>query len=176
MTITGNQNPWKAKNSKNKIYSRHKTMTGKQHFATRHHDHQPSSSTIPVDHSQHQYQPMSSIVPLRIHDLEHRKKVTINSHSHPPAGTSRPPLIHPSPHTTTTSPINTGLLKDHSPQSIQREHHSTQSTKSREPLSDIDQTNTMAPKQTRASTKAKEIQAADTPLVRRMKNIKNAKV
>ena len=34
----------------------------------------------------------------------------------------------------------------------------------------------MAPKQTRASTKAKEIQAADTPLVRRLKNIKNAKV
>ena len=34
----------------------------------------------------------------------------------------------------------------------------------------------MAPKQTRALTKAKEIQAADTPLVRRLKNIKNAKV
>ena len=34
----------------------------------------------------------------------------------------------------------------------------------------------MSPKQTRASTKAKEIQAADTPLVHRLKNIKNAKV
>ena len=34
----------------------------------------------------------------------------------------------------------------------------------------------MAPKQTRASTKTKEIQAVDTPLVHRMKNIKNAKV
>ena len=34
----------------------------------------------------------------------------------------------------------------------------------------------MAPKQTRASTKAKELQAADTPLFRMMKNIKNAKV
>ena len=34
----------------------------------------------------------------------------------------------------------------------------------------------MAPKQTRASTKAKELQAADTPLVRRLKKIKNSKV
>ena len=34
----------------------------------------------------------------------------------------------------------------------------------------------MAPKQTRASTKAKELQTADTPLVRRLKNIKNSKV
>ena len=34
----------------------------------------------------------------------------------------------------------------------------------------------MAPKQTRASTKAKELQDADTPLVRRLKNIKNMKV
>ena len=34
----------------------------------------------------------------------------------------------------------------------------------------------MAPKQTRASTKAKEIQATDTPLVHRLKNIKNTKV
>ena len=34
----------------------------------------------------------------------------------------------------------------------------------------------MAPKHTRASTKEKEIQAADTPLIHRLKNIKNAKV
>ena len=34
----------------------------------------------------------------------------------------------------------------------------------------------MAPKQTRALTKVKEIQDTDTPLVHRMKNIKNAKV
>ena len=34
----------------------------------------------------------------------------------------------------------------------------------------------MAPKQTRALTKAKELQAADTPLVRILKNIKNGKV
>ena len=34
----------------------------------------------------------------------------------------------------------------------------------------------MAPKQTRASTKAKELQAADTPLVCILKNIKNDKV
>ena len=62
-------------------------------------------------------------------------------------------------------------------QSIQREHQSIQSTKSREPLTEIDnQTDTMASKQTRALTKAKEIQAADTPLVHRLKNIKNAKV
>ena len=34
----------------------------------------------------------------------------------------------------------------------------------------------MAPKQSRASAKAKELQTAETPLVRRLKNIKNAKV
>ena len=34
----------------------------------------------------------------------------------------------------------------------------------------------MAPKQTRASSKAKELQTAETPLVHRLKNIKNAKV
>ena len=34
----------------------------------------------------------------------------------------------------------------------------------------------MAPKQTRASAKAKELQTAETPLVWRLKNIKNAKV
>ena len=34
----------------------------------------------------------------------------------------------------------------------------------------------MAPKQTRASAKAKELHTAETPLVRRLKNIKNAKV
>ena len=34
----------------------------------------------------------------------------------------------------------------------------------------------MAPKQTRPSTKAKELHAVDTPLVRRLKNIKNTKV
>ena len=34
----------------------------------------------------------------------------------------------------------------------------------------------MAPKQTRAAAKAKELQTAETPLVRRLKNIKNSKV
>ena len=34
----------------------------------------------------------------------------------------------------------------------------------------------MEPKQTRASAKAKELQTAETPLVRRLKNIKNSKV
>ena len=34
----------------------------------------------------------------------------------------------------------------------------------------------MAPKQTRASAKTKELQTMETPLVRRLKNIKNAKV
>ena len=34
----------------------------------------------------------------------------------------------------------------------------------------------MAPKQTIASAKAKELQTTETPLVRRLKNIKNAKV
>ena len=34
----------------------------------------------------------------------------------------------------------------------------------------------MAPRQTRAATKAKELQAEDIPLIRRLKHIKNAKV
>ena len=34
----------------------------------------------------------------------------------------------------------------------------------------------MAPKLTRAAAKAKELQAEDTPLVQRLKNIKTAKV
>ena len=34
----------------------------------------------------------------------------------------------------------------------------------------------MAPKQTRALAKAKELQTTETPLVRRLKNIKNAMV
>ena len=34
----------------------------------------------------------------------------------------------------------------------------------------------MAPKQTRASAKTKELQAMEKPLVRRLKNIKNAKM
>ena len=34
----------------------------------------------------------------------------------------------------------------------------------------------MAPKLTRAAAKAQEIQARDTPLVQRMKHIKNAKI
>ena len=37
-------------------------------------------------------------------------------------------------------------------------------------------TDKMAPKHTRASTKAKELQTAETPLVRILKNIKNDKV
>ena len=34
----------------------------------------------------------------------------------------------------------------------------------------------MAPKQTRAATKTKELQSAETPLMRRLRNIKNTKV
>ena len=34
----------------------------------------------------------------------------------------------------------------------------------------------MAPKQTRATVKTKELQTAETPLMRRLRNIKNAKV
>ena len=34
----------------------------------------------------------------------------------------------------------------------------------------------MEPEQTKAATKAKELQTAETPLMRRLKNIKNAKV
>ena len=50
-------------------------------------------------------------------------------------------------------------------------------TKSQKYRSKVNQqTDKMAPKQTRAAAKAKELQTAETPLVRRLKNIKNAKV
>ena len=39
-----------------------------------------------------------------------------------------------------------------------------------------DQSDAMAPKLTRATAKEKELQAEDTPLLNRLKNIKNAKV
>ena len=50
-------------------------------------------------------------------------------------------------------------------------------TKNQEYQSKFDQhTNKMAPKQTRAIAKAKELQTAETPLMRRLKKIKNSKV
>ena len=148
-------------------------MTGNNHFHHQHHAYQ--DDTIKNFHNRHRL--TTSIVPSRIHDLKYWKQFTINAHSSVLAGTSCSPLIHSSTKTSKASPINTGPLKDHSLQFIQREHQSIQLTKSREPLSEIDhQTDTMAPKQTRASTKTKELQAVDTPLVQRLKNIKNSKV
>ena len=131
-----------------------KTMTGNYHFENRHHDHRHNV----IDHFHNRHRPTTLIVPSRIHDLERQKQFTINVHLSVIARTSHPPLIHSSTKTSIASPINTRPPKDHSPQFIQREHQSIQSTKRREYLSEIDhQTNTMAPKQTRASTKAKEL-------------------
>ena len=151
-------------------------MTGNRYFNHRHHHLRPSSLTSRVDHSQHWHWSMTSKVPSRIYDLEHRKQFTITPHSRIATGMSSPPLIHPFPHAVTPSPINTGPSKVHSPHPLHTEHSHIQSTKNPETYSNPEQKDRMAPKQTRVATKAKELQAEDTPLVCRLKNIKNAKV
>ena len=128
-------------------------MTGNHHLDNRHHGHRHNTidhfhrPTTTINHSHNRHRLTTSIVPSRIHDIECRKQFTINAHSSILVGTSRLPLIHPLTHTSTASLINTGLPKDHSPQFIQREHQSIQTTESREYLSEIDhQTDKMAPK------------------------------
>ena len=59
---------------------------------------------------------------------------------------------------------------------LHTEHSHSPSTKSHEPCYQSDQSDTMAPKLTRAAAKANEFQTEDTPLVQRLKHIKNAKV
>ena len=151
----------------------HKRMVGNHHLDHQHHAHQYNT----IDHFHNRHRLTTSIVPSCIYDFERQKKITINAHSSVLAGTSHPPLIHPSTRTSNTSPINTEPPKDLSPQFKQREHHSNQMTENKEHRSKTNpQTNKMAPKQARASAKSKELQTAETPLVRRLKNIKNANV
>ena len=56
------------------------------------------------------------------------------------------------------------------------EHPQSQSTKDQEPCQNPDQSDAMAPKLTRATTKEKELQAEDTPLLNRLKNIEKTMV
>ena len=93
-------------------------------------------------------------------------------------GPSFPPLIHPSTESSHAPPINTTLEKYHLPYSEEIEQPSIQKFESRDPVRKVDQeTDKMAPKQTRSSTaKTKELQSTETPLMRRLRNIKNAKV
>ena len=60
---------------------------------------------------------------------------------------------------------------------LNREKFSKQKTENQESLIKVEQkTKKMAPKQTRAATKTKELETTETPLLRRLRNIKNAKV
>ena len=72
--------------------------------------------------------------------------------------------------------INIRPEKDHLQYFEQREQFSKHKTENQESLSKVEQrTDKMAPKQTRAIAKTKELQTAETPLLRRLKNIKNAR-
>ena len=120
---------------------------------------------------------MTSKVTSCLHDYERQNQITINANSSAHAEPSHLPLIHPSTETLNASTIYTGLQKDHLQYFKQREQLSNQKTKNQEYRSEVDQqTDKMAPKQTRAPAKSKELKTAETPLIRRLRNIKNAKV
>ena len=148
-------------------------MTENHHFNNQHHAHRHNT----IDRSHNRHRPTNSEIPSCLHDYGQQNQITINANSSVHAGPSRPPLIHPSTETSNASTINIEPLKDHLSHLKQREQLSNQMTESQEYRSKIhQQTNKMAPKQTRAVAKAKELQTTETPLVRRLKNIKNAKV
>ena len=75
-------------------------------------------------------------------------------------------------------PINIRPEKDHLPYFEEIEQFSSHKIENREPVRKFNQeTDEIAPKQTRAAAaKTKERQSAETPLMRRLRNIKNAKV
>ena len=87
------------------------------------------------------------------------------------------PLIHPSTKTSNASPKNTRPEEGHLQYFGQREQLSKQKTENQETLRKVKhRTDKMAPKQSRAIAKTKELQTAETPLMRRLRNIKNAKI
>ena len=151
-------------------------MTTTHYFDNWHHHHRPSSSTSQADRFHPRHRPSTSNVPSRIDGLKRRNESSIKSHSSIAVGLSSPPLIHPSRHSTPSTPINNGPSKVHSPYPFPSEHPQSQSTKAQEPCQNLDQSDAMAPKLTRAAAKAKELQEEDTPLLNCLKNIKNAKV
>ena len=91
---------------------------------------------------------------------------------------SFPPLIPSSTSSPLTPPINTTSEKDSLPRFEEIEQPSTQKFESINLVEKVDQEiDKMAPKQTRAAiAKPKELESTKTPLVRRLRNIKNAKV
>ena len=152
-------------------------MTATHPFDNRLHFHRPSSSTDHVDRSHHRHRPPTWSVPSRINGLEPRPRFT-KSHSSVAVGLSSPPLIHPVRHSTPPAPINNGHSTVHSPHHAPTEHSNSPSTEICEPCKNSDQSvqsATMAPKRTRASAKAQELQAADSPLLQRLRRIQNAK-
>ena len=93
-------------------------------------------------------------------------------------GPSFSPLIPSSSKTPYTPPINTTLEKYFIPRFEEIEKPVTQKFERRNLVKKSDQeTDRMVAKQTRAvATKTKELEYVETPLVRRLRNIKNKKV
>ena len=113
----------------------------------------------------------------RLHDYERQNQITINANSSDRTGPSLPPLIHPSTKTSNASLRNNGPKEDHLQCFKQREQLSKQKTENQETCSKVEQKyDKMAPKQTRAVAKTKELQTAETPLMRRLRKINKAKV
>ena len=136
-------------------------------------------TTINRSHDRHW--PTTPKVKSRLHDYgqkERQNQITFNTKLIDHAGPSFPPLIHPSTESSPAPPINTTPEKDHLPCFEEIKQPSIQKYERRNLVSKADQeTDKMALKQTRvAAAKTNELQFAETPLMRRLRNIKNTKV
>ena len=152
-------------------------MTRNQRFNSRHQTHRHTT----IDRSHDQHRPTNPKVKSCLHDYsqkEHQNQITINAKPRDCAGTSLPPLIHPLTEMSNTPPINTRIEKDHLQYFEEIEQFSNQKVENREPIRKFKQeTDKMAPKETRAiAAKTKELQSAETTLMRTLRNIKNDKV
>ena len=124
---------------------------------------------------------MTPKVKSRLHDYsqkERQNQNAFNTNSIDRPGPSLPPLIPPSTKLSSAPPINTTPNKNSLPRFEKIEQPSIQKFESRNLIKKADQeTDRMAPKQTRATAaKTKEVESTKIPLVRRLRNIKNAKV
>ena len=116
-----------------------------------------------------------------LHDYgqkECQNKNTLNAPSIDCPGPSFPPLIPSSTKPPSTPPINTTSEKEFLLRFEEIEQLIIQKFESRNPVKKADQEiNKMAPNQTRAAAaKTKELESVETPLIRRVRNIKNTKV
>ena len=148
-----------------------------QHFDNRHQTHRHTT----INHSRDRHWPTTLKVKSCLHNYgqkEHQNQITINANPRDCNGTSLLPLIHPSTETSPTPPINIGSEKDHLLYFEEIEQFNSQKFERWEPVRKVNQeTDEMAPKQTRAvAAKTKELQSGETPLMWRLRNIKNAKV